>query len=156
MKHITILALLLAWLLPFAGRAQSSVVASGGESSQGDGSFSFSLGLVNSSFLESNDGTVTEGVQHTYEVSQIDSPKIVFNAIAYPNPTTDIVVIEIPDSDISNVSYVVMDIKGREILKAPIVGAVSEISLKGLETAVYFVNILKNEKFLTGFKIIKR
>lgn len=156
MKHITILALLLTLLYPFAGQAQSTVVASGGESSQGSGSFSFSLGLVSFSFLESNGGTVTEGVQHTYEISQMDSPKMVVNAIVYPNPTTDKISIELPDVDISNTLYVVADIKGRELFKAPITSSVSEISLENMETGIYFISILKNRKFLTGFKIIKK
>ncbi|MFK5973211.1 MAG: T9SS type A sorting domain-containing protein [Flavobacteriaceae bacterium] len=156
MRCITIVTLLLVWLLPLVGWAQSSVVASGGESSQEGGSFSFSLGLVNFSFLESNDGTVTEGMQHTYEISQIERPKTVVNAIAYPNPATDILFLEIPNSDIANLSYLVLDIKGRELFRAPMVSPISEVYMGSMATGIYFISILKKGKFVTGFKIIKK
>lgn len=153
------LVLLVGLLFPPMALGQSAVIASGGDSFQGDGSFSFSVGLPNFSYFVSDNGYVTEGVQHGYEISRIApyiGSKVTIDAIVYPNPTADKVSLEILDIDLSDLSYALFDIRGRLFQKGQITSSLSTISLETVEPATYFIQIMKNKKSITGFKIVKR
>jgi len=157
MKDKIILLMVLTFFLSITAEAQFFIVASGGESNHSNGSFSSSIGLVGFSYLESDNETISEGVQHTYEITSTpnNNLKIVVNAIMYPNPTVDAIFLEITDSDLVDLSYEILDIKGRTLSQRPILGSLTTISLGGMETAIYFINIKRNGRTVNGFRVIK-
>jgi hypothetical protein len=74
----------------------------------------------------------------------------------YPNPADNLVKIIISDSDPENLRYLLMDQGGKILSNDDLTGEGSEISVKGLSPATYFLKILKDNKEIKVFKIVKK
>ncbi len=75
---------------------------------------------------------------------------------AYPNPTSDMLVIENQNWKPANkVKVVIFDIAGKLILAKNFLEAKENISLKNLAPGTYQVNYYLDERLLTNWQIIK-
>jgi hypothetical protein len=140
--------------------AQEVIPASGGEASGTGGSASYTVGQV---FYETHlgvDGSVSEGVQQPYEISIISEIESVIaidlTVSAYPNPTTDFLILNVEESDFSDLSFQLFDIQGRVLQSQIIEANQTNISMRNLLPANYFVKILQNDTEVKVFKIIKK
>ena len=70
---------------------QTSEVASGGSVSNNSGSISYSIGQVAYQSTSNASGSVSQGVQHAFEISTLSLEENKFNFMlnAFPNPTTE-------------------------------------------------------------------
>lgn len=86
--------------------------AAGDEASNSQSQLSYTVGELVVATGESGDNTVTQGYQQSnLFVTGIDEPIADFNLRVYPNPTSDILILESKDfSSISNVAL--YDLKG--------------------------------------------
>ncbi len=140
-------------------QAQTSVNSSGGKATGSGGSVSYTVGQVfyttNSS---SSDGHVTQGIQQPYilVVNALEEAQgIELMVSAYPNPTTDYLIMEIKDIEISNLTYQLYDMNGILLQNEKILNSQTQIDISNLVTASYFVKVNQGSKEIKTFKIIK-
>jgi len=136
--------------------AQESTVTSGGEATGTGGEASYSVGQVVYTTNTGNNGSVAQGVQQPYEISTtvgVNETTINLELSVYPNPTTNYLTLKVEDN--TQLSYKLYDLNG-EVLKSNAVNSVSsQISLEELPSAIYFLNVIKDNQIIKAFKIIK-
>ncbi len=139
--------------------AQQASVASGGVASGSGGSVSFSVGQVIYTTNHGSTGTIAQGVQQPYEISQTtgiaESKNINLQVSAYPNPTIDFLTLQVSNLDLKNLSYQLNDMNGRLIETKLITSNEMSITVSNLIAATYFLKVTSNNKEITTFKIIK-
>ena len=140
-------------------RAQESIPASGSNVSGIGGSVSYSVGQFVNSNNTGPSSTVSEGVQQPFEISVVtgidDSKNIQLNCMAYPNPTTDFLILEV-QGDIPKQYFTnLIDLSGKLISRNEIIGNKTKIFTRNLPLSVYFLKILLHNDEIKTFKIIK-
>jgi hypothetical protein len=131
---------------------QSSMNSSGGDISNADGSVAFSIGIPVYTNNEGVDGSIAQGVQHTYDVE--DDLSINENALilmkVYPNPSSDFITLEYDGT----FEYQVLDSKGALIMES---GGekITQIDMSNLASATYYIMVTIELK-TKSFKIIKK
>ncbi len=140
-------------------QAQTSVNTIGGNASSSGGSASYSVGQVVYQAHSGTNASIIEGVQQPYEilvVAKIEKAKgINLSFSAYPNPTIDILTLEVKKSDLSNLNYQLFDIQGKILQSRKITEQKTNIAMSHLVPSVYFMKITEGQKELKTFKIIK-
>jgi hypothetical protein len=141
-------------------QAQETIPATGGNATGSGGSVSYTLGQVVYTANTSNSGTISQGIQQPYEIlviSAIEETKgISLNCKAYPNPTTDCLVLKIEgEVQVQSIVYL-YDINGKLILSECVAGNEITISMNNLVSATYFLKVTQNNKEMETFKIIKK
>ena len=147
-------------LLSFSGlQAQQAITTSGGNASGNQGSVSYTVGLI---AYDTNSGlneTVAQGVQQPYEISVVSgiasSGKINLECSAYPNPTTDILILKVDNNDSKNLAYELYNINGKLLEIKNLKDNEITIQMKDLIPAIYFLKVKANQKVVKTFKIIK-
>ena len=147
-------------LLSIGGiQAQETLPASGGNASGSGGSVSYTVGQVFYSSNSATNGTVTQGVQQPFEISEItgleEVQEINLTVSAYPNPTTDYLTLSIDEFDISNLSYQLYDMQGKLLQLEKISENQTSIVMNNLVPATYFVKVMRGNTEVKTFKIIK-
>lgn len=151
--------LLSAFLLFFIqiSFSQETTTVSGGNAS-GVGSVSYTVGQLMVSTNTSTNGSVTSGVQQSFELFTLVNPAlktITLSAITYPNPTKDKIILSLTDNELKSLSYMVHDINGRLVRKGKVNKENTSIEMKDLSSGVYLLKVNQNKKPLKVFKIIK-
>ena len=160
-KKIKLSALLLLGIGFNQGYAQQATTASGGDASGSGGSVAYSVGQIVYTTNTNSSGSVAQGVQQSYEISAttgLSETGINLNLSAFPNPTTNYLILEIgastsPSNQI--MSYELYDISGKLLENNAIVANSTTIKMEQLATATYFLKITENNKEVKTFKIIK-
>lgn len=144
----------------FSADAQENVIPVGGDISGGGGQISYTVGQVFYHTLADNSGTVSQGVQHPHEMIIVGvSAGFLSNLSisAYPNPTTDNVILKIetdPVHGCSFIHYQIFDMNGKLITGNNISDPETLIRLDGLLPASYILRIMKSSIHISTFKII--
>ena len=158
-KRLKLSTVLLLGLGLTGVQAQTSVNATGGDASGGGGSVSYSVGQVVYTTHTGTSGSVTEGVQQPYEISVVtgleEAQSINLSVTAYPNPTTDYLTLRIDEFEISNLSFQLYDMNGKLLQNEKITGNQTSIVMSNLLPATYFVKVIRGNKEVKTFKIIK-
>jgi len=134
--------------------AQENTVASGGKATGSGGTVNYSVGQVVYKIKIGTNGSLSQGVQQPYLASTklgINETSIQLNA--YPNPTTNNLTLITDDSE--SLSYQLFNIQGAEISSKTLNSKTFNISLEGHPPATYFLKVIKNNKVIKVFKIIK-
>ena len=134
--------------------AQSAIVAAGGEA----GTVSFTVGQPFVEVAASNAGSVTPGVQQTYEIAIVDgieNTQVTLTAEVYPNPVADRLTLRVDGIETANLRYTLTDNNGRTLATDEIGGAQTAIEMNHLTQGVYFLHVTNSENPLKTFKIIK-
>ena len=155
-KKLKLCVLLLG--LGLMAQAQQASVVTGGDASGSGGTVAYSVGQVVYSTQVKATGSVAQGVQQPYEisiVSSIDFDQVNQRLQVYPNPTTDYLILNVGESDRSNLKFQLFDISGRLIADKKIANIEELIRLDNLPGAVYFLKVFESNKDLKTFKIIK-
>lgn len=136
---------------------QTSVVASGGSVSNNSGSISYSIGQVAYQSVSNTSGSVSQGVQHAFEIStlSLEENKFNFTLNAFPNPTTENLNLRVGNYKQEKLAYKLIDLEGKVISEAPMLSEETTIDMKQLPVATYFVEVHNEEKKVQTFKIIK-
>ena len=140
-------------------QAQESISTTGGNASGSGGSVSYSVGQVVYTTHTGTSGSVAEGVQQPYEISVVtgleEAQSINLSVTAYPNPTTDYLTLRIDEFEISNLSFQLYDMNGKLLQNEKITGNQTSIVMSNLLPATYFVKVIRGNKEVKTFKIIK-
>jgi len=140
-------------------KAQENVNTAGGNVSGSGGSVSYSVGQVVYTINTGANGSVAQGVQQPYEISVVtgldESKGINISVTAYPNPTTDYLTLRIDEIEISNFSYQLYNMNGKLLQSEKITGVQTRIIMSNLVPATYFIKVVKGNREVKTFKIIK-
>jgi len=158
-KNLKLCAILLLAFGTAGLHAQETVPATGGDASGSGGSSSYTVGQLFYTTITGTNGSVTQGLQQPYEISVItgieEAKGIDLNVSAFPNPTTDVLNLEIGNYDNTNLSYQLFDMQGRMVVSKKITGDHTSIGTGNLVSATYFLRVLEDNKEIKSFKIIK-
>jgi hypothetical protein len=136
---------------------QTSVNASGGGTSNASGSISYSIGQVVYQSVSNTSGSVSQGVQHAFEISTLSLEENALNLSlsAYPNPTHELLNLRVGNYKQEKLSYKLFDFQGKVISEASMLSEETTIEMKQLPVATYFVEVHNEGKKVQTFKIIK-
>lgn len=158
-KRLKLSAVLLLGLGLTGLQAQTSVNATGGNSSGSGGSASYSVGQVVYTTNTGTSGSMAQGVQQPYEISVVTSIEeakgINLTVSAYPNPTTDYLTLEVKEFELSNLNFQLYDMNGKLLQNEKIIGSQTSIVMSNLVPATYFVRVIQGNQSIKEFKIIK-
>ena len=145
--------------------AQVSINATGGNASGSGGSVSYSVGQVVYTTNTGTNGSVSEGVQQPFEISVVtgleEALGINLSVLAYPNPTTDYLILDIPDFHLFPFAFHLYDMNGKLLQSEIISGNPTSIVMSNLVPAIYFVKVIvktqdiASQQEVKTFKIIK-
>jgi hypothetical protein len=156
MKTTTLLACLLFATHVMYG--QDAIPASGGAAIGSGGTSSYTVGqLVYTTTTGS--GTVYQGVQQSIELFTLSNPELTtvnLSAVIYPNPTSNYIVLAISDVILTDMSYALYDLQGREVAKGLTAHTNTQIGMQGMASGTYILKVNQDNKELKTFKIIKK
>jgi hypothetical protein len=136
--------------------AQERTNASGNEASGAGGTVSYSVGLIDYTSSTGAGGSVSEGVQQSYEISGvgIEEWDMSIDLSLFPNPAVDYFTVALPEQ-IEGLSYYLTDDKGRLVARGDLSATENAISIAELAPATYYFNVRKSDKNIRTYKIIK-
>lgn len=156
MKIITSIFLCLA--LNYS-QAQQAFSATGGEATGSGGNSSYTVGQVVYTTKSDSTGTLNEGVQQTYVIENsdgIDEQLISLSMSVFPNPSSDIVNLQIEDSQSSSLSFSLTDITGKLLFEKVIINEITAINLEQYSPGTYFIKVVDGDSKSRSFKVIKQ
>ncbi len=156
-KQLLILLLLFCALAP-GFYAQSGIVASGGDVSGSGGKVSYSIGQVDYIHLSSSGGSVYQGVQQPYEITDatgIEVRNISLYLSVFPSPTLNDVSLKVDRSEYPNLSYSLITVDGKMILAAEVNADITQIPMGDLAQGLYKVNVYNEKVLVKSFNVIK-
>jgi hypothetical protein len=140
-------------------QAQETIPASGGNASGSGGSVSFSIGQVVYTTHSGTNGSIVQGVQQPYEISVATSigkaKGINLECVAYPNPTTDILLLRVESDNLNDLNYQLYDMNGKLLENKKVNSNKTSIDMGNLVPATYFLKVIQGYKELKTFKINK-
>lgn len=149
----------LFFLVPFFIISQEIISSTNGDSSGSGGSSSYTIGQVFFNTIESDNGSLVQGVQQPFEFQTLSTPALLtvqLTAVTYPNPTTDFVLLKILDTALENLQYTLFDLNGKTIVSKKINSFSTKITMKNFGIGMYLLKLTKNNQPLKTFKIIKK
>jgi hypothetical protein len=139
--------------------AQEAIPATGGDVTESEGSVSYTIGQVLYITNMGTNGSVAEGVQQPYEISVvvgIEQAKDI-NSIckAYPNPSTDLLILEVEIAANEDLYFQLYDMMGKLLVSKKLLNIKTNISMANLAPSTYFLKVTDHQKVVKTFKIIK-
>ncbi len=105
---------------------------------------------------------LSASVQQAYEISTdiiSESPlvnQVKLSCAAYPNPTTNYLILDIGEEQEVGISYQLYDLNG-VLLKEKLITAIhSVISMKEYHSSIYILKVIESNKIVQSFRVIKK
>ena len=140
-------------------QAQQALPTTGGNAQGTGGSASYSVGQVVYTTNTGTNGSVAQGVQQPFEISVVLGLKqakgINLTFTAYPNPTTDYLILRIEEYNNPDLSYQLFDINGKILDTHKITIGETTIAMSNFVAGTYVLKITNNNQEVKSFKIIK-
>ena len=158
MPNLRLITTLVALIYSVGLKAQETVPATGGDASGTGGSSSYTVGQVVYTTNIATSGSIAQGVQQPYEISTslgIEVTEINLELMAYPNPTNNILTLNIGNYDMEQLTYQLYDIQGELLRNKPVVSSSTTIAMKNLPVSTYLLNIQDNSSLIKTFRIVK-
>lgn len=159
-KYLKFSALISMCLITFSLQAQQAVTVAGGELSGSGGVASYSVGQILYNTVNGSNGSVSEGVQQPFEISVVvetdEGKNVYLKCSAYPNPTTDILFLQIENIENRKLSYLLFDTNGKLIEQQNISLNETRIQMNKYQRGAYFLKVLQGKQEIKTFKIIKK
>ena len=138
--------------------SQSNTITTGSDASNTDGSISYSIGQIDYISSSNSNTFINQGVQQPFEIVTLSGNEIKdiqISAQVYPNPTINNLIISIQNYNYENLSYKLLDIRGREIIEGKISNDDTIVNMQSYASATYILKLVDNNKEIKTFKIIK-
>jgi hypothetical protein len=159
-KKFTVL-LLFSFLLTEA-QGQQVVSVTGGDTTENEGSVSYSIGQIAYMSQSESDGSVIQGIQQPYEilvVTGMGEKSVTMDYSVYPNPAAGVLQLKIENKREKELRYQLYNMNGKLVQSKKITNSKISISLRDLPSAVYFLRVMERKDEITllkTFKIIKK
>lgn len=144
-------------LFSLSSLAQETTDATGGEAFGSGGTANYSVGQVLFSTVTGTTGSVSEGVQQPYELFTVglNDLGIQVEITAFPNPTTDHLIVSTKNSEVKLLELSLYDKQGRRLLTEQITQEETILQLSKLAPATYFLKVTDQQLNYSTIKIIK-
>jgi hypothetical protein len=140
-------------------KAQEAVPAAGGTITGSGGSVSYTVGQVAYTTVKGAGGTVTQGVQQPYVISVIsevpEAIEISLDLSVFPNPASHYVMLKIENQELSHLACRLYDTEGRLLQDIKIEDKLTTIPMDDLPRTAYFLKVMKGQREIKVFKIVK-
>jgi len=145
-------------------QAQETLATSGGNATGSGGSVSYTIGQTVYSTITGTSSSVAQGVQQPYEISVVsdlaESQDLKLICSAFPNPTTNALVLKIENAAHKQYIATLYDLRGSLLTTQKIIANETVIAMDNYVPAIYFLKIAQTEGNTTPqeikiFKIIK-
>lgn len=146
-------------VISFFSIAQESINTVGGDFSGENGSVAYSVGQIFYQSIESSNGSVLEGIQQAYEITVNHTEDLSPNLIAkvYPNPTQNVLLVEITDFDTQNSTHFQLsNVNGQVLLHQNLNKHQEQVNTTNLANGIYFIMVYQNNQLVNSFKVIKQ
>ncbi|NMC99031.1 MAG: T9SS type A sorting domain-containing protein [Bacteroidales bacterium] len=139
-------------------QAQENMNITGGIATGSNGELTYSVGCFYQTSTGSN-GSIVDGIQQPFEIlviTEIENLKgITLSMSVYSNPTTDYLILNVDNFELSNLTYQLFDING-SVIQSGYVSSKTNIAMSNFASSTYFIKVLQNGKEIKSFKIIKK
>ena len=162
MKNITRLLCQLSLFCICVGVAQGqgTIPATGGTATGTGGSVTYTVGQIADSVLTGTNGFIIQGVQQPFEISTVtaieDTEDITLGYSLYPNPTEGTIRLVIKYFNDQDFRFQLYNMTGTVIQEKRIIDEETEISMESHKSAVYFLRVIRDNREVKVFKIVKR
>lgn len=159
MKKTSIYSLILFAFSFLSLQAQSAILATGMDASDGSGYVSYSVGQV-TYLYKGVANEILEGVQQPYEIVALTTRETTTSELKdillYPNPFKDYLYLDFTTYPFKGAEYQLFDAQGKLIRKDVILQSKSELNFSDIPSAMYIIRINQHGENLKTFKIIKK
>ncbi len=158
MKRIaTITILALAALFSYG---QSAFVPTGGTASGNGGTATYTIGQPADQTLSGNSLSIAEGVQQPYEIMGVgvpDYPGIVLQWQVYPNPTRQIVTLDVGEYPLppDGLRALLFNAYGQYVKHFAVHTSATVMDLSPYAPGNYYLKVYDRKEMLKTFKIVK-
>ena len=138
--------------------AQESLNSTGGDILSPNGSVNYTVGQTIYTTIFDSTGQVIQGIQNPVieVIDGIESAKqIELTMLVYPNPTSNLLTLNIGNYSPRELTYSLFDLNGKLILTSAIKNEKTTISLQNLARASYVLIVLEQNQPIKSFSIIK-
>jgi hypothetical protein len=137
--------------------AQEATTATGGVASGSGGTVAYSAGQAAYTTNTSPAGSVSQGVQQTFEIIQvgINDQAMSISLSVFPNPTADKLTLLVQDFNNGKLNYHLLDMNGKLLDNKLLTAGSTQINMSALPSAAYFIQVLRENKKVKTFKVIK-
>ena len=141
-------------------QGQETIPATGGTAKGAGGSVTFTVGQIADSVLTGTNGFIIQGVQQPYEISTVtaieDTEDITLEYSVYPNPTKGTVRLVIKSFNGGDFRFQLYSLNGTVLQEMTVIDEETEISLESHKPAVYFLRVIRDNREVKVFKIVKK
>lgn len=159
MQKLTTYFICILCISNITASAQESVATGGGQANGSNGSSSFSVGQLQAEPIEGDDAFIIPGVQQAFEISSEagleDLTGVNLTLTVFPNPATEILILDVDTFSVTNLTYRLFDQEGSVVKVEKISNIQTRIPTGNLPKATYFLRVLKSDELLKTFKIVK-
>jgi len=141
----------------FSQTIQNSVISStGGSSSTGNVKMDYTLGEIVIETFSAGGNTLTQGFHQTnLTLVAIENVELFAEINIYPNPTSELVNIDIPQS-YNLLDINIYDVTGKLISSRYEVNGMVSLDVQSLASGTYYLQIIDNiDKKIKTFKLVK-
>ncbi|MRR23249.1 T9SS type A sorting domain-containing protein [bacterium] len=141
-------------------QGQGTIPATGGTATGTGGSVTYTVGQTAFIVVTGTSGFIIQGVQQPYEISTVtsieDAGDIALGYVVYPNPTESTIRLVIKSFNDGTYRFQVYNLKGTVLHEKNVSDQETEISMEREESAIYFLRVIRNDREVKVFKIIKK
>jgi hypothetical protein len=141
-------------------QGQGTIPAAGGTASGTGGSVTYTVGQIADSVMIGTNGFIIQGVQQPYEISTVtaieDTEDITLEYSVFPNPTEGTIRLVIKSFNDGDFRFRLYNLTGTVIQERRIIDEETEISVESHKSAVYFLRVIRDNREVKVFKIVKR
>lgn len=140
--------------------SQSAVVSTGGTATGSGGTVSYTLGQIADQRVDGSGKYIIEGVQQPFEIQEVginNYPDITLEAMLYPNPTSNKVMLSIRKYDIPSYGLTVQlyDFNGKLIKTIIVKDLDTEMDFSQYAAATYQLRLMDQKTLIKTFKVVK-
>jgi hypothetical protein len=147
-------------LFAAVAQGQEAIPATGGTASGTGGSVTYTVGQIADSVMTGTNGFIIQGVQQPFEISTVtaieDTEDITLGYSVYPNPTEGKIRLVIRSFNEGNFRFQLYNLKGTVLQEKKITDEETEISMESQTSAIYFLRVIRDNREVKVFKIVKK
>lgn len=155
-----LITLIILTFITFYSDGQEATISTGSNITGSGGKISYSVGQVAFITHSGVNGSVAAGVQQAYEISVLteaeNTKDIKLSYSVYPNPTTNILFLQVDTYKFEGLSFRLYDISGTLLDTQIIESGKTTIAMSEYVSAIYFLHVSENQETVKTFKIVKQ
>ena len=155
---IKLLLLTILNSMVFIVSSQNNNVSTGGGGTGSGGSIEYSVGQVDYITTSTNTGTISQGVQQSFEIyitADLKNNESSKFCEIYPNPLQDFLVVKLPNSISEENTFLMYNESGKLIKNQTLLNGENLVEVRDVVKGIYFIEISDKNKNTINYKIVK-